>query len=265
MTSATMNSVEVAGIPVGYFVQGQGPELVLVHGAGGHPESSFTNLLEHLTQSRTVIVPGYSGSSFTPLPDEELSFELLAEQVLGVVRATAHGPVDVVGFSTGAVAAAVAAVKEPDLVRRLVICGGFMHYRQPRQRMFVRTWLRLAEQDANAFADYSMMHALSARYLDTISAAERFQIRVGLMPTKALVALVHLVDQMDISEYLPDIKAPTLVVAPKEDQLVPIRYARQLHEAIPGSEYVEIDSGHLVAVEEPAELLRIVDEFLGQP
>ncbi|WP_156959701.1 alpha/beta fold hydrolase [Nocardia sp. BMG51109] len=265
MTQPDMRSIEVAGIPVGYFVQGEGPEIVLVHGAGGHPESSFTNLLEHLAQSRTVIVPGYSGSSFTPLPEEKLTFELLTEQILGVIRAAARGPVDIIGFSTGAVIAGVAAAKEPELVRRLISCGGFLHYRQPRQRMFVRTWLRLADADANAFADYTVMHALSDRYLDSISAAERFQIRIGLMPTTGLVALCHLVNDMDVTEYWQNITSPALVIAPKEDHLVPIRYARQLHDTIPGSEYVEIDSGHLVPVEKPAELLKIIDEFFAQP
>ena len=263
MSEPEVRSVEVGGIPVGYFVQGAGPEIVLVHGAGGHPESSFSNLLEHLTRSRTVIVPGYSGSSFTPLPEEELTFEFLTEQILAVVRAVATGPVDIIGFSTGAVIAGVAAAKEPERIRRVISCGGFQHYRQPRQRMFVRTWLKLAELDANAFADYTVMHALSDRYLDSISPAERFQIRIGLMPTNGLVALCRLVDAMDVSAYWPNITVPTLVIAPKEDHLVPIRYARELHETIPGSEYVEIDSGHLVPVEKPAELLKIIDEFFG--
>jgi pimeloyl-ACP methyl ester carboxylesterase len=264
MTAATMQSVEVNGISVGYFVRGQGPEVVLVHGAGGHPESSFSNLLDHLSKTRTVIVPGYSGSTFTPLPAEELTFELLTEQMVAVVRAAARGPVDVVGFSTGGVIGTIMAAQHPELLRRLIVCGGFMDYRAPRQRMFVKTWLKLAALDPNAFADYTVMHALSDGYLDSLSGPERFQIRVGLMPSEGLVALCELVNRMDVSEYLPRITTPTLVVAPKQDQLIPIRYARQLHETIPGSELIEIDSGHLAAVEKPAEVLKIIEDFLGE-
>ncbi|MBO1418309.1 alpha/beta fold hydrolase [Streptomyces sp. FH025] len=264
MASTPMQSVEVAGVPVGYFVQGQGPELLLVHGAGGHPESSFANLLDHLSKSRTVIVPGYSGSTFTPLPDGELSFELLADQMAGVLRAAAHGPADVIGFSTGAGIAAVLATKEPELVRRMMFCGGFMHYKDPRQRTFVKIWLKLAELDANAFADYTVIHALSDRYLDSISADERFHLRIGLLPSKALVAMCRLVSTADLSDYMPNIKCPTLVVAPTEDQLIPNRYTRQLRDAIPGSEYIEVESGHLVAVEKPEELLGIIDTFLDR-
>jgi pimeloyl-ACP methyl ester carboxylesterase len=49
----------------------------------------------------------------------------------------------------------------------------------------------------------------------------------------------------------------------KQDQLVPVRYTRQFRDAIPGSEYVEIDSGHAVAIEKPAELLKVIEEFLA--
>jgi pimeloyl-ACP methyl ester carboxylesterase len=262
MTSTAARSVDVAGIPVGYHVRGEGPGIVLLHGASGHPENSFPHLLEELARYRTVIVPGYSGSSLTPLPDGELEVDLLAEQMLGVIRAVAPGPVDVVGFSTGAVVGAAAAAMAPELVRRMVLCGGFAHYGHPWQRLLTRTWLRLAQVDANSFAEFTLLHAISDSHLDSRKAHERFQMRAGLMPTPGMVALVELISRLDIREHLPKIEAPTLVVGAQNDLLVPIRYAREFHEAIPDSEYVEIESGHIVVLEKPEELLKLIEEFL---
>jgi pimeloyl-ACP methyl ester carboxylesterase len=71
------------------------------------------------------------------------------------------------------------------------------------------------------------------------------------------------VSRVDISQYVRNIKSPTLVVGMKQDQLVPVRYARRFREAIPSSEYVEIDSGHAAATEKPAELRKIIEEFLA--
>ncbi|MEV6806375.1 alpha/beta hydrolase [Streptomyces sp. NPDC051129] len=263
MVSMEKHSVDVAGIPVGYYKDGQGPEIVLIHGGTGHPETSFATLLDEFTPRRTVIVPGYSGSDLTPLPEGEVDIDLLADQVLGVVRDAAQGPVDLFGISTGAVVAAAAAAKEPDLVRRQVLLGGFVNYRQPWQRLLARTWRRLAELDANAFAEYTLLHVLSDEFLDSMSAGDRLRLRAGLMPTEGMVALVDLVSRVDISDYVGRITSPTLVVGMKHDQLVPVRYARQFHAAIPGSEYVEIDSGHAAAIEKPAELLKIITEFLA--
>lgn len=263
MVSTVKQSVDVSGIPVGYYTAGQGPELVLLHGGTGHPETSFSGVLDHFTRHRTAIVPGYSGSSLTPLPDGEVNVDLLADQVLGVVKAAAQGPVDIFGISTGAVVAAAAAGKEPDLIRRVILLGGFVHYRHPWQRLLVRTWLRLAELDANAFAEYTLLRVLSDEFVDSMTASERLRLRAGLAPTEGLVALLEFVSRVDISEYIPKIRSRTLVIGMTRDQLVPVRYARQFRDAIPGSEYVEVDSGHAVAMEKPAELIKIVEEFLG--
>jgi pimeloyl-ACP methyl ester carboxylesterase len=265
MLSATKQSVDVAGTPVGYYVEGEGPgpALVLVHGGTGHPETSFAGLLEHFTRHRTAIVPGYSGSSLTPLPDGEVDIDMLADQVVGVVESAATGPVDIYGISTGAVVVAAAAGRRPELFRRLVLMGGFVHYRHPWQRLLVRTWLRLAEVDANAFAEYTLLHVLSDAHVDSMSAGDRLRLRAGLMPSEGMVALCELVSRVDISEHVRKITSPTLVIGMKRDQLVPVRYAREFHAAIPGSEYVEIDSGHAAAIEKPTELLKIIEEFLA--
>lgn len=270
MPDMTKRSVQVGGIPVGYYharsedpARGAGPALTLIHGGTGHPETSFSSLLEHFTRSRTAIVPGYSGSDLTPLPDGEVTVELLADQVAGVIRDAATEPVDLFGISTGAVVAAAVAARDPELVRRVVVLGGFLHYREPWQRLLARTWFRLAELDHNAFAEFTLLHVLSDAGVDAMSATERLQLRSGLVPTEGMMALIGLVSRMDVSEYVGLIKARTLVVAMKQDQLVPMRYARRFREAIPNSEWVEIDSGHAAAIEKPAELLKVVEEFLA--
>jgi pimeloyl-ACP methyl ester carboxylesterase len=265
LNATTQRSVDVSGMAVGYHVAGEGPgpELVLIHGGTGHPETSFASLLEHFTQHRSAIVPGYSGSELTPLPEGEIDVDLLVDQVAGVVETAARGPVDLFGISTGAVVAAALAGKRPELVRRMVVLGGFVHYRRPWQRLLMRTWLRLAELDANAFAEFTLLHVLSDTFIDSMSASERLRLRAGLVPSEGLVALLELINRLDISDHVRNITCPTLVVGMRQDQLVPVRYAREFHAAIPGSDYVELDSGHAAAMEQPAELLKTIEEFLA--
>ncbi|GAA3719363.1 alpha/beta hydrolase [Streptomyces tremellae] len=265
MTMA-QHTIDVDGIPVGYYVQGEGngTPLVLVHGGTGHPETSFAGLLDEFTAQRRTVIPGYSGSTLTPLPAEgKVDVDMLADQVLAAARDAVGGPVDLFGISTGAVVAAAAAGRSPERVRRMVLLGGFVHYRRPWQRLLARTWRKLAEVDANAFAEYTLMHVLSDEFIDAMRPPERLSLRAGLAPTEGMVALVDFVSEVDISHYVDRITAPTLIVGMTRDQLVPVRYAREFHAAIPGSAYVEIDSGHAAATEKPDELSKVVREFLA--
>jgi pimeloyl-ACP methyl ester carboxylesterase len=69
--------------------------------------------------------------------------------------------------------------------------------------------------------------------------------------------------EADIRELLPNIGVPTLVVGCRHDQLVPVEHSRELHEAIPGSTYLEIESGHLVPAEAPDKLVDAIRTFLN--
>jgi pimeloyl-ACP methyl ester carboxylesterase len=67
----------------------------------------------------------------------------------------------------------------------------------------------------------------------------------------------------DLRDLLPKITAQTLVIGLSRDQVVPVEQAHQVHEAIAGSRFAEIDSGHLVVFERPQELVAEVLGFLS--
>jgi pimeloyl-ACP methyl ester carboxylesterase len=70
-------------------------------------------------------------------------------------------------------------------------------------------------------------------------------------------------DRFDVMERLGEIEVPTLVIAGSADQLTPVKYARFLNEHIPGVCLVTIeDAGHMVMLEQPAEVAKAVGEFL---
>src|SRR3954447_19207315 len=103
-----MPSVSVDGTNVHYEVGGSRPGLVLVHGTQGSGATNWGHLVDRFTDARTVVTPDYSGSGTTTDDGGELTPELLAGQVLGAAADAVEGPVDMVGFSLGAVVAAAA-------------------------------------------------------------------------------------------------------------------------------------------------------------
>ena len=60
------------------------------------------------------------------------------------------------------------------------------------------------------------------------------------------------------------ITAPTLVVAPSDDRLIPVAHARRYAALIGGADYAEVaECGHAMYVERPAEFAALVASFLA--
>jgi pimeloyl-ACP methyl ester carboxylesterase len=70
-------------------------------------------------------------------------------------------------------------------------------------------------------------------------------------------------DRQDARSFLPDIDVPTLVIAGKEDDVVPAAESEEMAAAIPNAHYTTVpDSGHLCPVEQPLATRRVIWEFL---
>jgi pimeloyl-ACP methyl ester carboxylesterase len=101
---------------------GEGPPLVLLHGANGSWTHWIRNIAD-LARERTVWapdLPGFGESAAPPHKDDGASF---AEALAGGLRELVGQdlPVDVVGFSFGGVLGGHLAVVAPEAVRRLIL------------------------------------------------------------------------------------------------------------------------------------------------
>jgi pimeloyl-ACP methyl ester carboxylesterase len=92
---------------------GDGPGLLLVHGSSIDAATNFGGMVKRFAERRTVITPDYAGSGKTAVRPGELTLDLLVDQVLAAAQHAAAGPVDVVGFSLGAVVASCARCTTP--------------------------------------------------------------------------------------------------------------------------------------------------------
>lgn len=255
-----MSTVSVNGSPVHYSVTGAGPGLVLIHGASMDGVSNFGHLVDKFTDERTVVLPDYAGSGETPLPAEELSIDLLLDQVVAAISEATTGQVDVVGISLGAVVAAAVAAKHPDLVRRLVLVAGWSHLDDPRLRLGLETWGAVMDSPELHSAVGPLM-AFGPAFLSSLGPDGLATLRAGKVAPGTRQQL-DLILQVDIRDQLPLVQAPTLVVGCALDYLIPVQHARALHESLPGSHYLELESGHVVTAEKPTEIVAVLRDFL---
>ena len=258
-----MPTISVSGTTVSYSAIGHGPGLVFVAGTGLPALVNFGHLTPVFHDRRTVVLPDYAGSGESTGPEGELTVELLAEQIAAATEAGADGPVDLVGYSLGAVVAAAVAATRPELVRRLVLIAGWPDPDDARHQLAIDLWQRLELADHDLFTRFLQLSCLSAPFLSGIGPAGVAQLIDNAPPiTPGMRQHIDLDRRADLRPLLPKITAPTLVIGLTRDQVIPVERVRQLHEAIAGSTYAEIDSGHLVVFERAEELVGLLRTYL---
>jgi len=168
-------------------------------------------------------------------------------------------PITLLGISQGAAACICYAIKHPDRVARLILYGGYAHgaFKRgaPAGEATYRAMIDLARvawgQKNPAFRQVftsrfipggsheqlDWFNELCLRSTDGETAARLFEARAVL----------------DITELLPKVRTPTLVLHARDDEVVQIEEGRLLATAIPGAEFIELDSrNHVLLEHEPA-------------
>lgn len=261
MPTVTAGSVPPGGAEVQYQVDGSGPHLVLVPGTGPDANITWGHLVPGFADDHTVVRMDFADLSTA---DGEVTIEVLAEQVAAVITATAAGPVDLVGFSMGAVVCAVVAATRPELVRQLVVIGGWTCAEDPYLRNLFRAWRRAGDLDVEVFARIGTMTAFSPGFMSVLGTEQVEGLVSNTHPAPKTLRELDLILATDIRAHLPNVRAETLVIGSTQDRTIPVANTRELHAAIPGSGYVEIDSGHVVLFEAAEQITKLIRDHCGQ-
>src|SRR3954454_22831002 len=117
---------EIDDVPIWFEEHGEptAAPLVALHGGIITFRGSFAGVLPWLTESRRVIGVELQGHAHTPDTGRPMSIDRFADDVAEVIdRVAGGGPVDVWGFSLGALTATSLALRHPAKVRRLVLAA----------------------------------------------------------------------------------------------------------------------------------------------
>ncbi|OCW59064.1 alpha/beta fold hydrolase [Hoeflea olei] len=247
------------GARIGYRDDGEGRPLVLVHGTGGDGEANFAGLMPHLP-GRRLLRPDYAGSGLTDDPTEVLTLDRLVGQVLAAADHAGLDRFDLAGFSLGSAVAARLAARHPDRVGKLVLIGGFAHSADPRSQLQFRLWADLARRDPAALARLMLLTGFSHAFLAGIGDGEAVaEDMVRGSDWQGIARQAELDLTLDITRDLAAIRAPTLVLGNRYDQMVDPAASTALAKGIAGSTLAWIEGPHLAIMETPdavAQLMR---------
>ncbi|MFC7542469.1 alpha/beta fold hydrolase [Siccirubricoccus deserti] len=108
------------GVEIAYAVTGEGPPLVLMHGAEAD-HTQYAALTSHLAGRFTYIAYDQRDSGQTRNPEAPYGIEALADDAAALIAALGHQRAHVFGSSLGSVIAQALAVRHPGRVDRLVL------------------------------------------------------------------------------------------------------------------------------------------------
>lgn len=260
VVTLTVDGVEIRCRVAGTERPDQDP-VILLTGVGETPFDSCAFLFLMLARNYRVVSIDFGG--LARAPGQTPQMDHLVEQVQGAIDQIVPGRrVSVIGYSTGALVA-VAFAASHRAAARVVLVAGWLKS-TARQRLFIEIWQRLSGQGAAALGDFARFAALSSSFIDDNGpdALDRVEpIRLSRFTD----AQVDFMLTVDLTEIAPRIAVPSLVIGSAHDDIIPIGQARALFAAIPDARYVELDSGHAMVVERPAEVLSHVDIFLRDP
>lgn len=250
-----------------YELHGDGHPLVLVTGFGGD-HLFWSPILDDLKQNFQVLVFDNRGMGQSGEQDPFLlTAEIMAEDVLGIIKTLGLKKPHVLGQSMGGTIVQVLAAHYPDEISKLAILNSTMKWRKA-MLLGIKSTLNVMRDGCPFDTFFELLLALvhgEAFLQNADKVAFLRSLFLNNPHPPALVSLerqYHALEKFDSRDYISNIQAPTLVVSGLWDIISLPEESRALAQNIAHATLVELQCGHGITAEIPAELTKVLKEFL---
>ena len=218
--------------------------IVLVHGLSS--SRTLKPLIKALGTRRPVFAPDLPGFGMSDPPIHPLDVPGLADALRRWMLDNRLAPAIVIGVSFGCEVAVDLAARHPVSVERLALIGPTLDPEARTPGRLAMRWVRNAPRSSPRLAP-TIVH-------DLIDAG----------PWRTVRTLRRAIDD-PMEEKLPDVSAPTLVIRPERDHLVPAEWTERVAELIPDAELVVLPkAGHSIGPRTASRLTALLVPFLAE-
>jgi pimeloyl-ACP methyl ester carboxylesterase/DNA-binding winged helix-turn-helix (wHTH) protein len=262
------------GVHLAIAIAGRGTPLVKTANWLNHIEFDWQSpvwspLFSRLAAQCTLVRYDERGIGLSDRDVPDFSFEAFVDDLETVVDEYGLQRFALLGISQGAPVSIAYAVRHPERVSRLVLCGGF-----------AKGWRRRGNAAEVARAEASVTLIREGWGQDNPAARQMFTSLIVPDATleemrwfnelerisasaETAIRLLHVLGDIDVTELLRRVAVPTLVLHSRGDARVPYEHGLMLARAIPKARLVTLESkNHLILSHEPA-WPRFIDEISG--
>ena len=257
-------SIDVNGLVTTYARVGSGPPVVLVHGYVGDGCSTWQPQLDGLADQFDVIAWDLPGAGGSDDPPESFGMGGFAEALAGFIVALELQRPHLVGLSCGGATLIEFCRHHQDLASTLTLVSAYAGWAGSLSPTEVERRLDQA-LELSRLAPEELVDALLPTMFAASAPTHRvsdFADSLASFHPAGLRAMARACTE-DLTDVLETIRLPTLVVHGEEDTRSPAAVAAALHEAIAGSELIELPgAGHVCNVDAVEPFNRALGRFL---
>ena len=262
-----MPTVKVGDINIYYEIHGEGETLVLIMGIGGSIGSWF-RAIPVLSREYRVVAFDNRGTGRSDKPDIPYTMEMMVEDTAGLLEAIGVDAAHILGISMGGGIAQEFALRYPERVTSLILgctsCGGTHSIRLDEAAAAAlslaasRLPILAPEERTREMIPFFFVQEFIDNNPDFI---EEFLAKALEYPAPLHGLMRQAGAAIDTYDRLPQIKAPTLVIAGDTDRMINVDNSRLLASRIPNAELVILENvGHAFSIAGEAE--KIILDFL---
>ncbi len=259
-----MDFIELDGVALRFELTGKGDRtLVLVHEMGGSLES-WDDVVPRFAGSRRVLRYDTRGAGLSQKVRGELGIDTMAADIIALLdKVGITGKVALAGVAVGGAIALYFAARYPERTSAVVV-GSPATGVAPDRRAAALERVAQIEAAGMAFAvDNAMLNGYAPELRGDIRRFEQFRARWLGNDPNSYATIWRMLATTEMQDELTRIRCPVLVIGGSLDRVRPPPLAQEVAKAIPGARYIEVRTGHYMAVQTPDLLSDCIEDFLG--
>ena len=260
-----MDFVELDGVALRYELSGKGDRtLVLVHEMGGSLES-WDDVAPRFAESRRVLRYDTRGAGMSQKVRGELRLDTMADDIDALLdNIGIAGKVALAGIAVGGAIALHFAARYPERASAVVV-GSPATGIAPDRRAAALERVAKIEAVGMAFAvEDAMQNGYAPELRGDFKRFERYRARWCGNDPSSYATIWRMLVGADMQDELTTLRCPVLVIGGTLDRVRPPPLPQAVASAIPGARYVEVRTGHYMAVQTPDLIFDCVDAFLRE-